>query len=115
MFHKDTLHNRRQVRALMLVSLQSTHISVTAAAAAAAAEDSREAVSLYHCPLHLANPKKQTTVKGGERRFDRCPHRKEMEGVASNADATANISAASACCMQSCCRHMHFSRSGPTV
>jgi hypothetical protein len=74
-FHKDTLHNRRQVWALILVFLQITHISVAAtAAAAAAAEGSREAASLYQCPLHLAKvEKKQTTVKEGERRFDRCP------------------------------------------
>jgi len=52
--------------------LQITHIS-------AAAAGSREAASLYRCPLHLAKAeKKQTTVIEGERPFDRCPPGMEM-------------------------------------
>jgi len=42
--------------------LQITYIS--AAAAAAAAEGSREAAALYHCPLHLTKAEKKT---------DNCP------------------------------------------
>jgi hypothetical protein len=65
MLHKDILHNRQQVLVLILVFLQITHITATAAATAFAAEGSREAASLYHSPLHLAEAKKTDNSQRG--------------------------------------------------
>ena len=114
-FHKDTLYNRRQVWAIIPFFLQITHISA-AAAAAAAAEGSRE---LLHCiTVHyiLQKPKKTDNChRGWEAVWPVSTRNGNMEGLASNADAAANISAASGCCLQSCCKRRHSCRSGPTA